>query len=66
MKKKEIQAMSVAELQGRIKEEKETLAKLQLTHAVSAIESPAKLRTTRRTIARLMTELRKKEIAGNN
>ncbi|TND09689.1 MAG: large subunit ribosomal protein L29 [Bacteroidetes bacterium] len=66
MKNKDIQALSVTELQGRIREEKETLEKLSLGHAVSPIESPAKLRTTRRTIARLVTELRKKENAAKN
>jgi large subunit ribosomal protein L29 len=65
MKQKDISALSVTELKARLNEEKSQLTKLSLTHAVSPIDSPAKLRTTRRTIARLLTELKNKENANN-
>ena len=61
MKNKEIAALSVNDLQKQIEMERSTLEKLTLSHSVSPIDSPAKLRTTRRTIARLITELKKKE-----
>jgi len=62
MKQKEINQMSLSELQERLSEEKGQLVKLELNHTVSPIENPLKIRSTRRNIARLNTELRKREI----
>jgi len=66
MKKKEhdLKDLTVVELQDKLQEERSTLGKLRFNHAVSPIESPAKLRTTRKSVARLLTELRKREIAN--
>ncbi|GAB4134157.1 MAG: 50S ribosomal protein L29 [Bacteroidia bacterium] len=66
MKQKEIAQMSVNELRERLSEEKAQLSKMELNHAVSPIESPIKIRTTRRTIARLLTELNKRSQNGEN
>ncbi|HEU4718963.1 MAG TPA: 50S ribosomal protein L29 [Bacteroidia bacterium] len=63
MKQKEISQMSLKELRDRLAEEKGHLHKLNLNHSVSPIENPLKIRTTRRTIARIETELRKRELA---
>lgn len=60
MKQKEISQLSVSELNDRLSEEKSQLVKLQLNHAVSPIENPLKIRSSRRTIARLNTELTKR------
>jgi large subunit ribosomal protein L29 len=57
MKQSEITGMSDAELKDRLTEEKAQLTKLQLNHSVSPIENPLKIRTTRRTIARILTEM---------
>ncbi|MGL4598454.1 MAG: 50S ribosomal protein L29 [Bacteroidia bacterium] len=62
MKQNEIAQMSITDLSARIVEESGVLAKLELNHAVSPIENPMKIRITRRVIARLKTELRKREI----
>ena len=62
MKQKEITQMSISEIQEKLNEEKSSLVKLELNHTVSPIENPLKIRSTRRAIARLMTELRKREI----
>jgi large subunit ribosomal protein L29 len=62
MKQKEISQMSLNEIQEKLNEEKSALVKLELNHTVSPIENPLKIRSTRREIARLMTELRKREI----
>ncbi|MCX6311080.1 MAG: 50S ribosomal protein L29 [Bacteroidetes bacterium] len=64
MKQKEITQMSLSEIQEKLSEEKATLVKLELNHTVSPIENPLKIRGSRRTIARLNTEIRKREIAG--
>ena len=61
MKQKEIIQLSLGDVQEKIKEEKVALSKMLLSHHVSAIENPLKIRNTRRTIARLKTELKKKE-----
>lgn len=68
MKKEDIKQLSTSDLRERIKEEKSALSKLKLNHAVSPIENPAKIRLNRRTIAKMATELRSREIseAKNN
>jgi len=67
MKNSAIKELSTAEIAERIQEEKQQLTKLKFTHAVSAIESPAKISQARKTIARLLTELtvRQQAIANN-
>jgi large subunit ribosomal protein L29 len=62
MKQKEITQMSVSEINEKLSEEKATLVKLELNHSVSPIENPLKIRGSRRTIARMIAELRKREI----
>jgi len=59
----DIKQLSTKELLERIKDEKGNLAKLKLNHAVSPIENPAKITYNRKTVARLLTELRSREIA---
>lgn len=63
MKQADIKQLSTSDLAERIKEEKGALAKLKLNHAVSPIESPVKITNSRKTVARLQTELRAREIA---
>jgi large subunit ribosomal protein L29 len=63
MKQADIQQLSTSDLIERVKEEKSALAKLRLNHAVSPIESPSKITGSRKTVARLNTELRKRQLA---
>lgn len=63
MKQADIKQLSTSDLRGKVKEEKGALAKLKLNHAVSPIENPANITASRKTIARLSTELRKRELA---
>ncbi len=63
MKQADIKQLSTSDLAERITEEKGALAKLKLNHAVSPIESPVKITNSRKTIARLQTELRARQIA---
>ncbi len=62
MKNKDIVALSTAELQNKIKEEKSVLTKLKLNHTVAPIENPIKIRDTRKSVARLATEITKRNI----
>jgi len=60
MENKDIIALSSAELQLKIKEEKSVLNKLKINHTVSPVENPMKIKNSRKLIARLSTELTKK------
>jgi large subunit ribosomal protein L29 len=63
MKQEDIKQLSTADLSDRIKEQKNSLSKLKLNHAVSPIENPASITANRKTVARLQTELRLRQIA---
>lgn len=60
MKQEVIRELSKAELIERLEEERKQLDKLKLNHAVSPLENPNKIKTYRRTIARMLTELQKR------
>ncbi|MBO5086249.1 MAG: 50S ribosomal protein L29 [Paludibacteraceae bacterium] len=62
MKTREIKELTTAEIQDRLVAEKENLTKMTLNHAISPLDNPALIRETRRTIARLATELRQREL----
>lgn len=62
MKYTEIKELSTDEIVDRIKEEKSAYTKLKFSHAVSAIENPMRIKTLRRTIAKLQTELKKRQL----
>ena len=61
MENKEITILSINDLKVKIKEEKSLLNKLSINHAVSPIDNPMKIRASRKLIARLSTELTKKQ-----
>ncbi len=60
MKNTDIVALSTAELQSLLKEEKGALNKLKLNHSISPLENPIKIRDSRKTVARVSTELTKR------
>ena len=51
------------EITDLLLEEKDRLAKMKMSHAVSPLENPHQIRFTKRTIARIMTEIKRREIA---
>ncbi len=57
-----IRELSTAELKERLEDESKQLIKLKINHAVSPLENPMQIKDTRRTVARLKTELRKREL----
>ena len=59
---KSIGEMNASDLQSRIKEDEMRLKKLEFAHAISPLENPMTIRGLRRDIARLKTELKKKEM----
>ena len=56
--------MTTGDVLERLEEEKRQLLKLKLNHAVSPLENPNKIKAYRKTIARLQTELRSRELKG--
>ncbi len=62
MEQSVILELSTADLKDRLEEEKKQLTKLKLNHAVSPLENPNKIKEYRRTIARIKTELTKREL----
>ena len=66
MKNEVIREFSTEELRERLEEEQKQLTRMKLNHAVSALENPNKIREYKRTIARMMTELRKRELDKTN
>lgn len=64
MKAAEIRELSIDELKDKITVANEELTKLKLTHAVAELENPLQLRAKRRLVARLLTDLRRRELAA--
>ncbi|HAN18420.1 MAG: 50S ribosomal protein L29 [Bacteroidetes bacterium GWD2_33_33] len=62
MKSSEIRELSTKELEERIETESTLLTRLKLNHAVSPLDNPLKIKQSRKNVARLKTELRKREI----
>jgi large subunit ribosomal protein L29 len=63
MKNAEIRSLSESEIAEKIAAEQENLTKLRFAHAISPIENPNKMKESRRTIARLKTILKAKQLA---
>lgn len=61
MKQSEIKEMSVGELREKVAAFKKEYADLKMSHSVTPLENPLHLRSARRTVARLATELTKRE-----
>jgi large subunit ribosomal protein L29 len=60
MKQEVIRELSTPELIERLDEERMQLNKLKMNHAVSPLENPNKIKAYRRTVARLVTEVHKR------
>jgi large subunit ribosomal protein L29 len=61
MKISEIRELSTPDLIERIDTEKTMLVRMKLNHAITPLDNPQKLKLTKLTIARLLTELRTRE-----
>jgi len=62
MKTSEIKELSSTDLLERIDTEKTMLVRMKLNHAITPLDNPQKLKQVKLTIARLLTELRTREI----
>jgi len=61
---KSLNGLSEADLAAKIKEDEQRLKKLSFAHAISPLENPMSIRGLRRELARLKTELKKKQLGA--
>ncbi|MDR2914159.1 MAG: 50S ribosomal protein L29 [Tannerella sp.] len=66
MKSAEVKGLSTKELKERADAEAASLDQMKINHSISPLDSPAKIKQLRRTVARLKTELRQREEQTNN
>ena len=68
MKNTEIRALSPDDLRTQLKTEQTNGQQMRFAHAISPLENPARLKANRKTVARLQTELsrRNNEQASNS
>ena len=52
------------DLNENLAEQSDLISKLKMNHAVSPLENPKQISAVKKTVARLKTELRKRELEG--
>jgi large subunit ribosomal protein L29 len=62
--KLDLNGLSDQDLKEKLSEEQLRLKKITFSHAITPIENPMSIRSLRRQIAQLKTELRKRELAA--
>lgn len=62
MKIAEINELQTPELQERLDTEEANFHQLKLNHSISPVENPSRIKEARRTIARIKTVLRQREL----
>jgi large subunit ribosomal protein L29 len=62
MKTSEIKEISTPDLLERIDTERTMLVRMKLNHAITPLDNPQKVKDVKITIARLLTELRTREL----
>jgi large subunit ribosomal protein L29 len=62
MKTSEIKELSTPDILERIDTEKTLLVRMKLNHAITPLDNPLKVKEVKLTIARLLTELRTREL----
>jgi large subunit ribosomal protein L29 len=60
--KRSLKDLNEQDLKARIQEDELRMKKLEFAHTISPLENPTSIRNLRRDVARLKTELRKREI----
>ena len=64
MKQSQVKESSTAELQEELGKYQKEYSDLKMAHSMSPLENPLQLRKVRRSIARMKTELTKRELNG--
>lgn len=59
---KSLTALNEQDLKARIQEDEQRMKKIQFAHGISPLENPMSIRSLRRELARLKTELKKRTL----
>jgi large subunit ribosomal protein L29 len=59
-----LREFSIEDLKARINEDEVRLKKLEFAHAITPLENPMSIRSLRRDIARMKSELNKRALVG--
>ena len=62
MKKSEIKELSLTDLKDKLVELKKNYSDLKMAHAITPLENPLEIKSLRKTVARIATELTKREL----
>ncbi len=62
MKIKEVRELETKGLTEKLENAEATLNQMKLNHAVTPLENPSQIKSTRRDIARMKTELHQREL----
>ncbi len=62
MKIKELKELETKDLVEKLENAKDALATMKLNHNIAPLENPSQIKAARRDIARMMTELRLREL----
>ena len=69
MKKKEfnikLNGLTLEELREMLNNTQVDLNKMRMSHRTAEIENPVEIRTARRNVARILTEIKKRELQDN-
>lgn len=63
LKQTDIKNLSADDLHENLMEQSDLLIKLKMNHTVSPLEDPSQIRQVKRTVARLKTEKRKRDLS---
>ena len=63
MKAQILTDMPIGELNDLLQSERDRLVKMKMSHSVSPLENPMKIKFARKTVARIMTELSRRNIS---
>jgi large subunit ribosomal protein L29 len=61
---KSLKDLNQKDLESKIQEDELRLKKLEFAHAISPLENPVSIRSLRKDVARLKTELRKRQLSA--
>lgn len=62
MKQADIKGLSNDDLNEKLLESRDNVAKLRRSHAISPLENPTQIKLAKKTVARILTELKKREL----
>jgi len=62
MKASVVKEMTTQELKDALADERASLSKMRMAHTISPIENPMNLKYSRKSVARMLTELRRREL----